>query len=173
MKRYQFLLLTFLWSFAAFSETYLEYVKRINSVRHILKSEETLLYILKSRGYGDLKRHGGDLDQTLWKNGIGKDEWQYLQTGTEILLPYYKDKIKRKIASEHAPTVKKKEEKSHSIFASIDFRLGMGFFSIESQDNSQLNGVMESRSYRLAELRYTVFTLNGGSLLNKISIKKT
>jgi hypothetical protein len=70
------------------SETYVEYVERINSIKHHLKPGESLLKILEEKGYKDIYQHHGPLNQTYWKNGIRPGDKKFQEANIVIALPY-------------------------------------------------------------------------------------
>lgn len=149
----------------AYSETYSEYDKRINSIRYILKPDESISTVLERMGYKNLYRRGGMVDQTLWKNGLTRKQMKDLEPGTEIYLPYRKVKkkvvkkviqkkkiIKRKIAS-----IEPKKNEKDQPQASLAFNIGNGFLSIKSKDSSDLSGNIDTKNYVLAEVRFSQF----------------
>lgn len=83
-------------------ETYLEYVERINSKKHIFKAGEDLANVLKKKGYSDIYKHHGALNQTYWKNGFRPNN-EKLKPGATILLPY----VKEQRAARIVPVVRK------------------------------------------------------------------
>jgi hypothetical protein len=83
-------LLTALNSFTqdAGAQSYIEYLERINSIKHTLANGESISSVLKDKGYNNLTKKGGTIDKTLWKNGIPKKDVRKLSVGLEIILPY-------------------------------------------------------------------------------------
>lgn len=82
------------------TETYLEYEKRINSIRHSLEKGESISKVLIKKGYTNLLGKNGDIELTLLKNGIRKKDVKKIPIGKEIILPYKDEKEnQRSIAS--------------------------------------------------------------------------
>lgn len=81
------------------SETYVEYVDRINSIKHELKPGDSLPQILEEKGYKDIYKHHGALNQTYWKNGIRPQDKSFQKANIVIALPYDEE-----IARQSEPT---------------------------------------------------------------------
>lgn len=156
----------FLWSTVTYSqEPFTQYSKRINSIQHVLKPGETISTVLEKNGYKNLYRHGGLVDQTLWKNGIPKKLMNDIPVGTVLYLPYrqtnpikkvIRKKLRhRKIASQkRVPSVGSNlKEKIKKEFASLELKIGSGFYTVQSKDNNDFHGKIDSKSYTIAKIQ--------------------
>ena len=83
----------------SYAESYLNYVERTNSQKHVVTKGETLTSILEKYGYKDIFKPHGALEKLLWKNGITKQNENNVEPGTIILLPYRQENVERSIAS--------------------------------------------------------------------------
>jgi hypothetical protein len=160
-------------------ESYLQYIRRINSIVHTLSPGETLPEVLSKKGYQNLKGQHGDINQTLWKNGIEqKDIKKMAWTRETLILPYQpieklgNKKRERSIASQPRSTknVKKAFKKRELPPEYYEFRsfltinYGINYFSLDqSQTNADVSiGDLNHNTYKIeGGLRYEDFEFRG------------